>query len=125
MDVAQSNDSGEAGASTDAWQRYSEMDGLRGLACLIVLIAHASAVRMPEQGWLITGTGHIGVWLFFVLSAFLLSIKLWSALPAAERLSRYGVDRVLRIFPPFIVAVLVYHYADMIGLGAWEASARH
>jgi hypothetical protein len=42
-----------------------ELDGLRGIAALLVILDHT--------WWRFTGSGTAGVWIFFVLSGFLLS----------------------------------------------------
>ena len=50
-------------------QRLTYLDALRGLACLTVFSAHF-LVLMPSIGVNASGTGKIGVWMFFVLSGF-------------------------------------------------------
>ena len=54
-------------------QRHLDaLDGLRGLAVLVVIGSHLSNVGMlPRPG--LSGTGKSGVYLFFVLSAYLLT----------------------------------------------------
>ena len=55
--------------------RFEGADGIRGVACLIVICIHAIAIFFPSTRDLMAGAGKIGVWLFFVLSAFLLTSK--------------------------------------------------
>ena len=50
------------------------LTAIRGFACLLVIIAHILS-GMPYIGINVAGTGKIGVWLFFILSAFLLTIQ--------------------------------------------------
>lgn len=105
----------------------AEMDGLRGVACLIVLFFHAAAEFFPDAIWLLRGTARIGVWLFFVLSAFLLTLKLLDEGLSVPTAVRYVVDRFLRIIPLFIFAVVLYRVIamlgrDMIGLPTWDAA---
>jgi len=51
---------------------FDALDGLRGLAVLVVIASHLSNVGLlPQPG--LSGTGKAGVYLFFVLSAFLLT----------------------------------------------------
>jgi peptidoglycan/LPS O-acetylase OafA/YrhL len=78
------------------------LDGIRGLAVLIVLASHTGAFGM-------TGQGSVGVFLFFALSGFVLM------LPFAERPARifqlrevwyYVANRALRIVPLYVAAVL-------------------
>jgi hypothetical protein len=49
-------------------QRLTNADGLRGLACMIVVSVHASSLVLPETFPYLVGTGKIGGWLFFVLN---------------------------------------------------------
>ncbi|MFP6802564.1 MAG: acyltransferase [Pseudomonadales bacterium] len=85
------------------------LDGLRGLAVLLVLLSHMSLVGMNLlPGLDFSGIGKAGVYLFFVLSAFLLT---WQALEADQRPSPsywlgYGLRRLCRIYPLYFIAVL-------------------
>jgi len=54
--------------------KYAALDGLRGLAVLTVFFSHSSGFRQRPTPWTsFHGLGHIGVYLFFVLSGFLLA----------------------------------------------------
>lgn len=77
------------------------LDGVRGLAVIIVLASHTSAFYMYGQG-------SLGVLLFFFLSGFVL------ILPYAERpqsfftlveSKRYLINRIFRIVPAYLVIV--------------------
>lgn len=96
------------------------MDGLRGIACLMVLVFHAWAEYQPDLLWLLSGSARIGVWLFFVLSAFLLTLKLLKQGFSKETLVQYTVDRFLRIIPLFVVATVLYHLLGMIEINTWQ-----
>jgi peptidoglycan/LPS O-acetylase OafA/YrhL len=84
------------------------LDGLRGFAVLLVLLSHMSLVGINLlPGLDFSGIGKAGVYLFFVLSAFLLT---WQALEADQRPSPsywlgYGLRRLCRIYPLYLVAV--------------------
>ncbi|QLR42155.1 acyltransferase [Enterobacter sp. RHBSTW-00994] len=86
-------------------------DGIRGVAVLIVLSQHLSAMLFPSTAPYISGMGKYGVWLFFVLSAFLLSYKFFYKGFSARELTSYCVGRVIRILPLFAIAVTIYCYA--------------
>lgn len=102
-------------------QRLEGADGIRGLACLTVLLTHAvSMFFIAAAGRHLAGTGKIGVWLFFVLSALLLTRNFQNTGFGAERLISYGVGRVLRILPLFIIAVLVHKAFGALGIVAWS-----
>ena len=98
------------------------LDGLRGLAALIVIASHASLQGMDLlPGLDLGGSGKYGVYLFFVLSAYLLSTQ-WLALEPAVRtspaiLGRYLLRRVLRIYPLYTLVLLVGLALAPRGLG--------
>lgn len=88
------------------------LTSIRGFACLIVVIAHILA-NVPAIGVNVSGCGKIGVWLFFVLSAFLLT---WQWL-GVEKVTRKNVfqfycKRFFRIFPCYFVILL---FAFLVG----------
>lgn len=81
----------------------SDIDGLRALACLAVVLYHA----FPEH---LKG-GFIGVDIFFVISGFLISSILYKNLlnkdnPGSINIVDFYIRRVRRIFPA-LIAVLV------------------
>lgn len=96
-------------------KRFEGADGIRGLACLIVLCTH-TGLFFPSIGPYLTGTGKIGVWLFFVLSAFLLTSKFRVSGFSIPVLVKYGVGRVLRIVPVFLFAALIYFAFGTAGI---------
>jgi peptidoglycan/LPS O-acetylase OafA/YrhL len=90
-------------------EHFAGADGIRGLACLIVLITHAFSMFFASSaGLYLAGTGKIGVWLFFVLSAFLLTHKFRASGFSMAALAAYALGRTFRILPLFIIAVFVY-----------------
>lgn len=88
--------------------------GLRGVACLIVVFTHTLSWAVPATGTYISGTGKIGVWLFFTLSAFLLTEGLIGAPLKLGSIAQYLLNRTMRIFPPLLVALAIY---STLGLG--------
>lgn len=103
--------------------RRPEMDGLRGIACLIVLVFHCLGITTPDI-WGVydysTGIPKIGVWLFFSLSAFLLTVQLLNKGLSTHAVAQYFLDRALRILPPFFIAVALYDALGIIPLTAWH-----
>lgn len=94
-------------------------DGIRGIACLIVLLMHGLSLGWPEQLFpLLRGGGKYGVWLFFVLSAFLLTLRLQRRGFGLASLADYALARSLRIVPLFVLACLLYAWA---GVGITDA----
>lgn len=88
------------------------VDGLRGLAALIVVASHASLLGLHWlPGLSLAGIGKYGVYLFFVISAFLLTLQWLQAPPVradlGPALARYLTRRVLRIYPLYIIVLLL------------------
>ncbi len=75
---------------------------------------------IAAAGWHLAGTGKIGVWLFFVLSALLLTRNFVNTGFGMDRLISYGGSRVIRILPLFIIAVLVHKAFGALGIAAWS-----
>ena len=66
-------------------KHYPALDGLRGLAAMAVVFGHASNANMGVIYALpLGGLGRVAVWLFFVLSAFLLTQQALIALRTGE-----------------------------------------
>ena len=100
--------------------RYPAADGIRGVACLVVLVAHAITMFFPKTAPYLAGSGKIGVWLFFVLSAFLLANNFLNNGFSRKNLLAYATGRFLRIFPLFILSVIVYRLLGTAEINTWR-----
>ena len=95
-----------------------ELDGIRGIAILLVVAHHTHRVLAPSVGWLPNG-GFLGVDVFFVLSGFLITSLLLGehARTGRLRLWRFYGRRVLRLLPALFVLLGIYlAYAYLTGL---------
>jgi len=91
--------------------QIDSLDGLRGLAILWVVLGHLSGVHMPLiPGLDLKGSAVYGVYLFFILSAFLLTYPLWNqdrkTLLKIRPWLRYFLRRVLRIYPMYTLVLI-------------------
>lgn len=85
------------------------LDGLRGLAVLMVLAGHADGFGFSLHGG-------VGVWLFFTLSAFLLTLPFAANAELARTpsyLRKYLIRRIARIVPLYYFVLTVrYLFED-------------
>jgi len=110
--------------------RISELDGLRGIAILLVLVFHYT----PKSGPLfffahLFQVGWIGVDLFFVLSGYLITGILVDSVGHAHYYRNFIVRRCLRIFPLYYACMVLYciltfypatvHVKQFLNWGAW------
>jgi hypothetical protein len=89
--------------------RNRSLDGLRGVAVLLVVLAHAATPGFRDGG--ITG-----VTLFFALSGFLITSLLLEEYEATGAISfgRFFARRVLRLMPALLAMVLVITAIDLL-----------
>lgn len=95
--------------------RLDALDGLRGLACLGILVLHVWMFNYGDAGHppkglgdVVVGELRVGVPLFFILSGFLLYRPFVGAvLDGASRphLGRYALRRAARILPAYLAAL--------------------
>src|SRR5690348_11870329 len=108
------------GGAPTAGGHLDALDGLRGIAVLIVIASHLSNAGMGLLPVSMGGTGKSGVYLFYVLSAFLL-VRLMLLRGARDGYGNrrmwadYALRRVLRIWPLFLVVLLLSWALTMRG----------
>ena len=84
-----------------------DIEGLRGIAILLVLLFHAGLPWTPG--------GFVGVDVFFVISGFLITGKLWreSQQPGGLSITKFYAWRIRRLLPAALVAVAI---VTLVGL---------
>jgi peptidoglycan/LPS O-acetylase OafA/YrhL len=109
-----------SGGRTSGLSYVPELDGLRAIACLGVLIAHYNPI-VTHHSFVLqlvrdSSSGNIGVVLFFTLSGYLimgLALRQWRNRLGFD-FSRFILRRALRIWPIyyFYVAISrwIYYY---------------
>lgn len=103
-----------SGVAPSWGKRIVGIEGLRGIAALLVIITHTNQRLAPEAGpdWLgsVVNLGGQGLTLFFALSGFLLYRPFVSAMVSGAKmpaLGRYFANRALRIFPAYMAIFLL------------------
>jgi peptidoglycan/LPS O-acetylase OafA/YrhL len=107
--------------STDSWRtsrlagRIPELDGIRGLAILLVLVWHyfGHFEGVLQRSWQAYALATLrlswsGVDLFFVLSGFLIGGILYDAKDSKSYYQTFYRRRILRIFPLYFLWIALF-----------------
>jgi peptidoglycan/LPS O-acetylase OafA/YrhL len=118
----------DAGTPAPKTRRDAALDGLRGLAILLVFIFHYGGGLQSTQpaqrlAGYFTQFSWCGVVLFFALSGFLITGSLWEGNQTIPRLRNFYVRRALRILPLYTLALLATAIAAIL-TGAHLAQLR-
>lgn len=81
------------------------MDGLRGMACLLVLLAHSSEIQLFPYAPYVS---IYGVKLFFVLSGFLMGLHYFPGALSVRYWAAFLTRRFFRIYPAYAFAMLTF-----------------
>ena len=104
------NDKKKSMATKKTLINIPSLDGLRGLAALMVVFSHAGTVGLFAD---IKFSGQLGVGLFFCLSGFLMAFLYGQKSWGINSVFTYGVRRFFRIYPAYL-AVLTLSYLLVI-----------
>jgi peptidoglycan/LPS O-acetylase OafA/YrhL len=93
------------------------LDGWRGFAVLWVVMFHAISPFIHTPGnhiyadnplYKISSIGGIGVVLFFVISGYCITGAMFNSLLKENGIKDYIVNRIRRIYPPYLMAIVLY-----------------
>lgn len=93
-------------------ERYVLLDGLRGLAAVIIVIHHFTAVSGMHETF---ASAAIAVDFFFCLGGFVIAHTYHARLLAGMSLREYASRRLLRLYPTFLVGCLIGFLALTLG----------
>jgi peptidoglycan/LPS O-acetylase OafA/YrhL len=96
---------------------FSALDGLRGLAILLVIINHLPLTRfftslpshLHRYQALIQSHGKTGIFILFILTGFLMA-RLY---PSPASTIKFLTKRYSRLFPPFLVMVASFTFINL------------
>jgi peptidoglycan/LPS O-acetylase OafA/YrhL len=99
-------------------KRIAYLDGIRGLAIILVFVGHAwdsFPFIQDSKSKIFLGNAHLGVIIFFVLSGYLITTLLLREKEKKGKinLTNFYIRRALRIFPVY------YLYLTIVFIGYW------
>lgn len=91
------------------------LDGLRGIAALIVVVSHYSNETNLWGGFLGSGAGQAGVILFFILSGFLITKLHIDQQFNLKNCGAYAIRRIARVYPYFVIVAALPAFLVWVG----------
>lgn len=106
---------------SDRFGHIRALDGIRGIAYLLVLGHHCFSVGLPPGSWplgdqvliRIFSFGYLGVDVFFVLSGFLITTLLLMDRRESHYYRNFYVKRAFRILPVFLAVLIIIRAASL------------
>ncbi len=80
---------------------------------MIVVVAHIISVH-PRFSVYANGCGKIGVWLFFVMSAFLLVYHAKRERITLKGLGIYYWDKIIKLYPVYIIGLVAAYFLQLL-----------
>src|ERR1700742_4465822 len=115
---------GDRRASLRAANRLAWLDALRGFAALCVVFDHGSTllllpVRTYLYHWL--NLGQYGVFVFFMVSGYIVP----ASLERKGSVRGFWISRAFRLYPMFVIAVVLALVASATGHGTYTSAGSH
>lgn len=98
---------------TEKQRRFTGVDALRGVAALLVCLDHFASGNtnfLPSTSLINTYCGWVGyhgIYVFFVISGFIIPLSLVRANYQIQSAPRYLLRRIVRIDPPYLASMLI------------------
>jgi peptidoglycan/LPS O-acetylase OafA/YrhL len=102
--------------TVNAWpSRYELLDGLRGLAALVVVLHHLGVYY----------DGHFAVMVFFVISGYCITASAESCRRSGLGFREFMARRIKRIYPPYLLAILFFSATRVVKAAMGEHNDLH
>lgn len=88
-------------------KKIQALNGLRGIAALIVVVSHFSNETGLFGGLLGWGGGQTGVMLFFILAGFLMAHLHINEVFNRSNVGHYAIKRIARVYPFFVLVAAI------------------
>ncbi|MCJ8281413.1 MAG: acyltransferase [Rivularia sp. ALOHA_DT_140] len=110
--------------------RLDALLALRGFGCLMVVTIHCAPPRKSiiynniDLSWLMFSHGAVAVWIFFILSGYLMGKVFYTKRYTADikGVFKFWRNRILRIFPLYYFAILIlsiFVYPEILKFDNW------
>lgn len=132
------------GSEAPASTRYAFVDALRGVAASWVVVYHGytknlvpmTGYELPQPFDAIFSNGYLGVYVFFVISGFVIAQSIRTAHVTPSYIGRFALRRSLRLDPPYwatIIGMIVLSYISgraqkdhaPLPLPTWDSIVAH
>ena len=99
-------------------RRIPELDGLRGLAIILVLVGHTLTFTLKSLSYVGLKMAETGVLIFFVLSGYLITGLLLEEASRTGTISLWGFyrRRIFRLFPALAVFLIAILFLSWMGV---------
>jgi peptidoglycan/LPS O-acetylase OafA/YrhL len=105
---------------------FEGLDGIRGLAIFLVISSHSIPflnmdTPLKRSLSVISSNGTMGVWLFFVLSGFLISLPFFKRLHSSDSWCPPGfaIRRAAKVIPPLYLSIILLTAVFIHGSHSW------
>lgn len=106
-------------------KKYEYIDSLRGIAILMVICSHIALMShsvplIPWKAYFFMERGIHGVQLFFIVSAFTLTISYFNRKGEKNELKNFFIRRFFRIAPMYYLAIVFFTFSMFLGFNLSE-----
>jgi peptidoglycan/LPS O-acetylase OafA/YrhL len=104
---------------------YPQLDGLRAVAVLLVLMSHMDDLNLPAPLAYLCSLGWVGVDAFFVLSGFLITTILLTYKPEPRAFGVFVLRRTLRTWPLYFAVLSIAYLTIRQGIAGTQINWLH